>query len=239
MNSGYYALIDGRRYEDDEILHFVLNPDPDRPYMGTGFRVVLSDVLANLRQAAATKRGFMSDKWKPSVIIRVADFPDITQEGRRKVLDDFAGPLEAGEPWIVPTDMMEVQTVKPLSLNDLALNDSVTLDKKTVASMIGVPLYVVGAGAYNRDEYNAAIRTTVMNTAQILQAELTRKLLISPKRYFSLSPRNQQQEHRENGADHQRRENDMPIQNMNTRAARRALTRETLIHPEVRTFYES
>lgn len=116
-------------------------------------------------------------------------FPDITQEGRRKVLDDFAGPLEAGEPWIVPTDMMEVQTVKPLSLNDLALNDSVTLDKKTVASMIGVPLYVVGAGAYNRDEYNAAIRTTVMNTAQILQAELTRKLLISPKRYFSLSPR--------------------------------------------------
>ena len=31
----------------------------------------------------------------------------------------------------------------------------------------------------------------------------------------------------------------MPIQNMNTRAARRALTRETLIHPEVRTFYES
>lgn len=49
----------------------------------------------------------------------------------------------------------------------------------------------------------------------------------------------QQQEHRENGADHQRRENDMPIQNMNTRAARRALTRETLIHPEVRTFYES
>ena len=189
VNSGYYALVDGRRYEDDEILHFVLNPDPDRPHMGTGFRVVLSDVLANLRQAAATKRGFMSDKWKPSVIIRVADFPDITQEGRRKVLDDFAGPLEAGEPWIVPTDMMEVQTVKPLSLNDLALNDSVTLDKKTVASMIGVPLYVVGAGAYNRDEYNAAIRTTVMNTAQILQAELTRKLLISPKRYFSLSPR--------------------------------------------------
>lgn len=49
----------------------------------------------------------------------------------------------------------------------------------------------------------------------------------------------QQQEHRENGADHQRRENDMPIQNMNTRAARRTLTRETLIHPEVRTFYEN
>lgn len=49
----------------------------------------------------------------------------------------------------------------------------------------------------------------------------------------------QRQEHRENGADHQRRENDMPIQNMNTRAARRALTRETLIHPEVRTFYEN
>lgn len=59
-----------------------MNPDPDRPFIGTGFRVTLSDVVSNLRQAAATKKGFMADKWKPSVIIRVADFPDMSKEGR-------------------------------------------------------------------------------------------------------------------------------------------------------------
>ncbi len=186
---GYTILIDGQRFDPDEVLHFVMNPDPDRPYMGTGFRVTLSDVVSNLKQAAATKKGFMADKWKPSVIIRVADFPDMTKEGRRKILDEYMGPMEAGEPWIVPSDVMDVQSIKPLSLNDLAISDSVLLDKKTIAGMIGVPLYAVGAGSFNAEEHNNAIRGPVMNVAQIIQQEMTRKLLISPRRYFSFNPR--------------------------------------------------
>ena len=188
-DEGYTVIVNGSIYSDLDVLHFVLNPDPDRPHIGTGFRVALSDVVTNLKQASATKKGFMTDKWKPSVIIRVADFPDMTKIGRRKVLDEFMGPSNAGEPWIVPLDVMDVQTVKPLSLQDLALNDSVLLDKKTVAAMIGVPLYAVGAGAFNRDEHNNAIRNIVMHIAQIIQQEMTRKLLISPRRYFRFNPR--------------------------------------------------
>lgn len=185
----YAVLIGGQRFDPDEVLHFVMHPDPDRPYMGTGFRVTLSDVVSNLKQAAATKKGFMADKWKPSVIIRVADFPDMSKEGRRKILDEYMGPTEAGEPWIVPSDVMDVQSIKPLSLNDLAISDSVLLDKKTIAGMFGVPLYAVGAGSFNAEEHNNAVRASVMNVAQIIQQEMTRKLLISPRRYFSFNPR--------------------------------------------------
>lgn len=188
-DGGYSVLANGVPFDDSEVLHFVLNPDPERPHLGTGFRVCLADVVSNLQQAAATKKGFMADKWKPSVIIRVSDMPDITPEGRRKVIDEYMGPTKAGEPWLVPSDVMDVQTIKPLSLNDLALSDNVVLDKKTVAAMMGVPLYAVGAGAFNKDEHNNAIRNVVMNAAQILQQEMTRKLLISPKRYFRFNSR--------------------------------------------------
>lgn len=186
---GYSVAVNGVQFKDAEVLHFVMNPDPERPWIGSGFRVALADVVQNLKQAAATKKGFMSDKWKPSVIIRVADFPDMSKTGRRKVLDEFMGPSSAGEPWIVPSDVMDVQTIKPLSIQDLALNDCVLLDKKTVASMFGVPLYAVGAGPFNKEEHNNAIRGVVMDVAQIIQQEMTRKLLVSPRRYFRLNPR--------------------------------------------------
>jgi phage portal protein, HK97 family len=188
-DGGYSVIVNGTHFDDSNILHFAMNPDPDRSHMGTGFRICLADVVSNLQQAAATKKGFMADKWKPSVIIRVSDMPDLTPEGRKKVMDEYMGPTKAGEPWLVPSEVMEVQTVKPLSLTDLAIADNVVLDKKTVAAMIGVPLYAVGAGAFNRDEHNNAVRNIVMDTAQIIQQEMTRKLLLSPRRYFAFNPR--------------------------------------------------
>lgn len=188
-SSGYAVLIDGRRYDPDDLLHFVYGPDPETPHLGTGFRVTLRDITGNLKQAAATRKAFMSDEWKPSVIIRIADAPDLNSEAHENLLKEYTRTMKVGKPWIIPTDLMEVQTVKPLTLTDLAINDSVQLDKKSVASMMGVPLYAVGAGAFNRDEHNNAVRTTVKNFADILQQEMTRKLLVSPKRYFTLNPR--------------------------------------------------
>ena len=131
----------------------------------------------------------MADKWKPSVVIRVADFPDMSPEGRKKILEEFIEPTESGEPWIVPTDVMNIETIKPLSLNDLAINDSIELDRKSVAAIFGVPLYAVGAGNFSKEEYNNALRTTGMHFAQIIQQEFTRKILYSPNRYFKLSAR--------------------------------------------------
>ena len=82
---GYKVIIDGRQYDPDDVLHFVLNPGSYYPWLGEGYRVALSDVANNLKQAAATEKGFMSSKWKPSIIVKVDSLTDecSSPEGRR------------------------------------------------------------------------------------------------------------------------------------------------------------
>lgn len=186
---GYRILIDGREHDPGQLLHFVLNPDPAQPWRGMGLRVALKDVAANLKQAAATKKGFLADKWKPSVIIKVDSWSEElrTPEGRENYLRGF-GTDEPGKPIVIPADGMEVIQVKPLTLNDLAINDSVSLDKRTVAAILGVPPYVVGVGAFNREEWNSFINTTVLPLVKGLEQELTRKLLISEDLFIRMNP---------------------------------------------------
>lgn len=181
----------GRTFAPDEVLHFVLRPSLSEPWRGTGYRVQLRDVAKNLKQANATKNAFMSQKWKPSVIIRVQGIADefSGKEGRKKLLESYIDNDEAGQPWVVPADLLDVQQIKPLTLNDLAINDAVTLDKRTVASILHVPPFLLGVGDFNANEYNNFIRTTVMQNAQTIQQELTKKLLLSPDRYFKLNAR--------------------------------------------------
>lgn len=183
---GYRVLISGQEYDPDRVLHFVLNPDPSHPWQGSGYRVALKDVAATLKQAAATKKGFMSDRWKPNLIIRVDSWsPEVqSEEGQRKLL----GSGKPGEPLFIPAEGIDITQVKPLTLNDLALNDSVTLDKKTVAAILGVPPFVVGAGAFNREEWNAFINTTVLPIVRGMEQELTRKLLTSEEMFFRFNP---------------------------------------------------
>lgn len=187
----YRVMIAGREYDPDEVLHFVLNPGSYYPWIGTGFTVALSDVANNLKQAAATEKGFMSSKWKPSLIVKVDALIDefSSPAGRQKLLEDYAMSGEAGEPWLIPAEQFDVQQVKPLTLADLALADFVTLDKKTVASILGVPPFVLGIGEFHRDAWNSFISTRIMPLAQLIQQELTRKLLYSPDLYFRFSAR--------------------------------------------------
>lgn len=186
---GYRILIDGQDYDPEQLLHFVLDPDPAQPWRGMGLRVALKDVTANLKQAAATKKGFLEDKWKPSVIIKVDSWAEDlrTPEGRANYLRGFATD-KPGEPILIPADGMEVTQVKPLTLNDLAINDSVSLDKRTVAAVLGVPPYVVGVGAFNREEWNSFINNTVLPLVRGLEQELTRKLLISEDLFIRMNP---------------------------------------------------
>lgn len=186
---GYRIFIDGQEHDPGQLLHFVLSPDPDHPWRGAGLRVALKDVVETLKQATATKKGFMADKWKPSVIVRVDSWAEElrTAEGRENYMRGFSTG-EPGKPILIPADGMSIEQVKPLTLNDLAISDSVNLDKRTVAATIGVPPYVVGVGAFNREEWNSFINTTVLPLVKGIEQELTRKLLISDDMFIRMNP---------------------------------------------------
>lgn len=188
---GYKVFIAGREYDPGDVLHFVLNPSSYYPWMGAGYRVSLADVANNLKQAARTEKGFMESKWKPSLIVKVDALTDefSSPEGRQKLLDSYVNTAQAGEPWLIPAEQFSVEQVKPLSLSDLALSDMVTLDKRTVASILGVPPFVLGVGDFQRDAWNNFINSTIMPLARSIEQELTKKLLYSPGWFFRFNSR--------------------------------------------------
>ena len=187
----YKVLINGEEYDPDEVLHFVLNPGNYYPWKGQGLQVALKDVANNLKQAAATEKGFMQSKWKPSIIVKVDALTQefASPEGRSRLLAEYIDTSEVGEPWMIPAEQFSVEQIKPLSLSDLALSDMVTLDKKTVASILGVPPFVLGVGEFKQDEWNNFIDSTIMPIALMIQQELTKKLLYSPDYYFKFNQR--------------------------------------------------
>lgn len=182
----YYVSIDGIQYSPDEVLHFVHNPDQYYPWKGKGFTVYLRDVANNLKQAAATEKGFMESKWKPSVIVKVDALTEefSSKSGRKKLLESYVESAEVGEPWLIPAEQFSVEQIRPLSLADLAISDVVKLDKATVAAVLGVPAFLLGVGEYNQKEWEMFINTTVLSIVTELQQEMTKKLITSPKMYL-------------------------------------------------------
>ena len=186
---GYKILIDGVEHDPENLLHFVFNPDPIYPWKGKGVQVALKDVANNLKQAAATTKGFLGSKYKPSLVVKVDAMTEefSSQEGRQRLLESYVKGAEAGEPWLIPAEQFEVEQVKPLTLADLAIADVVQMDKRTVASILGVPAFVLGVGEFKADAWNAFITNTVQPIAKAVEQELTRKLIISPEWYWKFN----------------------------------------------------
>lgn len=183
---GYWILIDGIRYDPRDLLHFRLTPDKQYPWKGRGIRVSINEVANNLKQASSTENAFLSQEWKPSVIVKVQAMGEefATPEGREKISDDYLKTNKAGEPWIIPAEQMDITTLKPLTLQDLAISDTVKLNKATAAAIVGVPNFLVGIGDFKKDEFNNFIQTRVRSIVEGIQQTLTAALITSPRWYI-------------------------------------------------------
>lgn len=189
-DGGYQIRVGQTVYSPDEILHFAINPDPERPWIGRGRSVSLSSIVDCINQANATKTALQKSP-APSIVMKVDGLTEdlSTRDGRQKMIDRFVDSNDRGVPWIIPAETMELQQIKPLTVSDLAIKENLELDIKRIAGIYRVPAFMVGVGNFNRDEYDNFITTTVMSIAQVIEQELTRKLLYSPDYHITFNPR--------------------------------------------------
>lgn len=189
-DGGYRIRVGQTVYSPDEILHFAINPDPERPWIGRGRSVSLSSIVDCINQANATKTALQKSP-APSIVMKVDGLTEdlSTRDGRQKMIDRFVDSNDRGVPWIIPAETMELQQIKPLTVSDLAIKENLELDIKRIAGIYRVPAFLVGVGDFSRDEYDNFITTTVMSIAQVIEQELTRKLLYSPDYHITFNPR--------------------------------------------------
>lgn len=186
----YRISYNGHDFAPDEVLHFRLRPNPDRPWEGMGYDVALRDVVQAIRQAGKTKQALLESP-APSIIVKVdgltEEFADV--EGRKALGRQYLDASETGQPWFIPAEAFAVEQVKPLTMADLAIEPNLTLDKRTICAILGVPPFAVGVGDYNREAYNGFVQTRVLHVAKIIEQELTSKLIWAQPWYLRLSAR--------------------------------------------------
>lgn len=186
----YYARYKGIDYDADSILHFRFRPDPDYPWKGIGPEIQLQQVVDSIIQTAQTKTSYMSSEYKPPLIFGVnAETPLSDPKERSKFVKKYLTRTDPNEPLVIPGDLMSIHQVKPLSLTDLAIKDGMELDKKTVATVYEIPPFLLGVGTFSKDEYNRFISGPLMRICKVIEQELTKKLLLSPDRYWRFNPR--------------------------------------------------
>ena len=186
----YKVLWKGSTFDPDEVVHFRLFADLDEPWRGRGYRVQAGKIAASLKQTGELKDSLSSPKYKPPMLVAVNSDADLSDPRKRdEFVENYLEHSEAGKPWVFSADLLKVSQQKPLTLADLAIKDTVELDKRTVASIFGVPPFLLGLGSYNEAEYNGFIRTVVNHICKVIEQTLTWSILISPSRYFRFNRR--------------------------------------------------
>lgn len=187
---GYFVQWRGYTYAPDEVLHFRLYADPDRPWKGRGVRVQANRLAASLNTTSQLKDMLNSPDYKPPLIVAVNSDNAFSDEAERENFrESYLSESKDGKPWILPADLVKIEQIKPMSLTDLAVKDTVELDKKTATAIFGVPGFTLGIGSFSEAEHNHAVRTVYVPICQGIEQELTLKLLASPRRYFKISRR--------------------------------------------------
>lgn len=189
-NYGYEILYNGIKLYPDEVLHFTYNEHPDTPWIGKGLKPILKPLVQRLSQARVTTTSLMESP-VPSIIVKVDGLTEefASATGRKKLGEQFIDSNENGRPWFIPAEAFEIEQVKPLNINDLAIPNTITLDKRTAAAIVGVPPFIVGEGKFDKEEYNNFVSTRMLPIARNVDQQLTRKLIYSPNWYFQFNPR--------------------------------------------------
>ena len=189
---GYRLRYCGVELQPSSVLHFVHNPDPKFHWQGRGISIPRASLADNLRQAQATRNEYLKSRYAPALILTVDAYSNSfrEREKREEILKEYTETSRRGEPWVIPAGEIKVEQVAPLSIKDLAIPESMTIDRKTVAAIFGVPACVLGEGEYSRYQWNSFINTTIMPLAINIQQELTRKLIHSDKWFFKFNPAN-------------------------------------------------
>ena len=187
---GYQIRFGDAVFRPEEVLHFAINPDPSRPWLGTGFRITIREAVQSIRTANKTKTAITGTP-APSLIIKADGLADDlqTKEGRSEFKQQYFDTDNEDRLWVIPAEAFDVVQVQPLSLADLAIKDGMELDKRTIAGVMKVPPFMVGVGNYNDNEQQNFVNTGIMNIAQYIQQEFTAKLLYSHEMYWKFNPR--------------------------------------------------
>lgn len=194
ITSPYYITINGKVIDPRNVLHFRIGADPEFIYKGTGPRVPLSTVSGKLARIDALEKEYLTNAYFPSFILKWNAYSGGTESERKefaskldKIFKGWNKDRKPGDILNVPNMDANIEQVKPMSLNDLAIKDSKELSNKTVASLLGVPLFIIdGSNKYDNDEYNQFIKSTIVPLSQMISQELTNKLVINHNQYIKL-----------------------------------------------------
>ena len=187
-DNGYSIRVDTRVFNYNEFVHFTFNPDCDTPWLGNGLKLYLKDVVESLRNSENIKNDYYTKHFKPNIVFSFeADTAEFTSDESREILHEKWLQTKPGTPYILPAQLIDFKSFTPMSLKEIAINESAVLDKKMIAKMFGIPLFMIGLGDFNETEYNNFIDITISPIVKGMAQELTKKLIISPSYYLKFN----------------------------------------------------